>query len=100
MKVDVLKPLVINTLTTASAPSAGAGDSSSSALLSSEVYNTQTLSSIPAGSQPDLFLTLATKIAQRDMELLTEANKYVGLCLKYDLQHSLENDKEILEVFY
>ena len=87
MKLDVLKPLVVDTLTS--------GDS---AILSKDSYNSQTLASVPAGSQPDLFLTLATKIAQRDMELMTEASKYVGLCLKHDLKYSLENDKEILEV--
>jgi hypothetical protein len=87
LKPDALKPLVVNALIASDSP-----------LLSADTYSPQSLPQVVKGSQADLFLTLATKIAQRDMELLTEANKFVGLCLKYEFQHSLENDKEILEV--
>lgn len=44
------------------------------------------------------FLNLATKIAQRDMELIAEARIYVGNCLEYDLNQTIKNDEHVAEV--
>lgn len=47
----------------------------------------------------DAFLSEATKIAQRDMELTTEATRLVGNCLQYDLQAALASgDKAVGEM--
>ena len=62
--------------------------------------------SAPDGAIVDLshadaasFLPLAAKIAQRDMELVVDARRLVGLCLKYDIQEAFETDEHTLEVF-
>lgn len=44
------------------------------------------------------FLGIASKIAQRDMELLTDAPKLVGNCLKYSIDQTLANDEHVEEV--
>lgn len=45
------------------------------------------------------FLPLAAKIAQKDMELVVDARRLVGNCLKYDIIESLKTDEHCLEVF-
>jgi glutamyl-tRNA synthetase len=44
------------------------------------------------------FLQLAGAIAQRDMEVLTEAGRYIMNCLQYPLQQSLDSDPHVGEV--
>lgn len=53
---------------------------------------------IPSSEQATLFLNLATKIAQRDMELVSESRHYVGRCLQYDLLSTINNDEHVSEV--
>lgn len=47
--------------------------------------------------QPE-FLEMATKIAQRDMELTVDTNRLVGACLKYDTLSALQTDSHVVEV--
>ncbi len=44
------------------------------------------------------FLTLASKIAQRDMELLTDAQHIIINCLQYNLDQTITTDPHVLEV--
>eukprot|EP01038_Epipyxis_sp_PR26KG_P010438 gene10438-14021_t len=44
------------------------------------------------------FWQMSTKIAQRDMELTIDTNKLVGLCLKYNIEDTINNDDHVLEV--
>lgn len=46
---------------------------------------------------PD-FLSIATKIAQRDMDLTTDTNRLVGNCLQFNAALSLETDSHVIEV--
>lgn len=80
-----LKPRVVAALTTGDQPFLDAAKFSS-------------VDSIAAGSKEETFVNLATKIAQRDMELVSESSKFVGACLKYDIQESLRTDGEIAHV--
>lgn len=92
LKPDTLIPLVVDRLNAASN-----GDVST-VLLDAEKFNSKTLSNFSKGTKEELFVSLVSKIAQRDMSLLTEANKYVGLCLKYDFDAALLNDGEVAAV--
>lgn len=49
-------------------------------------------------SENALFLDMATKISQRDMELVAESRKYVGKCLLYDIDGTIANDPHVNEV--
>jgi glutamyl-tRNA synthetase len=53
---------------------------------------------IASSEQATNFLNLATKIAQRDMELIAESRHFVGRCLQYDLASSVNNDEHVSEV--
>ena len=44
------------------------------------------------------FLAVASKISQRDMELVVDARRLVGACLRYDLEETLRSDPHVLEV--
>lgn len=44
------------------------------------------------------FLAIATKIAQRDMDLSVDTNRLVGNCLKYEIQQRIETDPHITEI--
>lgn len=44
------------------------------------------------------FLAIASKIAQRDMDLTTDTNRLVGTCLQFNLQAALENEPHVKEV--
>ena len=52
-------------------------------------------------SHPDTrpFVVQATKIAQKDMELVVDARRLVGNCLKYDIQAAFQTDEHTCEVF-
>lgn len=45
------------------------------------------------------FIALASKIAQKDMELVIDARRLVGNCLTYELAKSIRSDEHTLEVF-
>jgi len=45
-----------------------------------------------------LFLNLATKIAQRDMELISDSRDIIGKCLQFDLDDTIENDPHVTDV--
>ena len=88
MDPKVLTPRVIAAMTTGDQP-----------ILDSVVYGTPDAhTKLVDGSKEKVFIALATKIAQRDMELIVETNKFVGYCLKHDLEGSLHSDGEIAEV--
>jgi len=57
------------------------------------------LSTKPESEGAKKFVTLAAKIAQKDMELVTDARSLVGKCLSYNLHDSLKTDGHCLEVF-
>lgn len=44
------------------------------------------------------FLRIATKIAQRDMDLTTDTYRLVDLCLRYDLHYTLCTDNHAIEL--
>ena len=46
----------------------------------------------------DSFSRLATKIAQRDMEVTTDSLRLVGSCLQYDINTTLVSDEHVIEV--
>lgn len=48
--------------------------------------------------QVDRFLAMATKIAQRDMDLTTDTNRLVGNCLKYNITACLQQDPSVREL--
>jgi glutamyl-tRNA synthetase len=87
LPANELKPRVIAALTTGDPP-----------ILESSKFSADMSSSIATGSKEELFVNLATKIAQRDMELVSESSKFVGACLKYDIQESFRTDGEIAHV--
>ena len=45
------------------------------------------------------FMPIASKIAQRDMELVVDARRLVGNCLKYDIHESFRTDGHVNEIF-
>lgn len=57
-------------------------------------------SDVSANTDPSFgdFLNIATKIAQRDMDLTTDTNRLVGICLQYDSRQSLATDPHVEEV--
>jgi glutamyl-tRNA synthetase len=89
MTVSELRPRVIHALTT-----------SNPAILPSTLCHQCTPDAPPvaSGSKEDFFMEYATKIAQRDMSILSEASKFVGLCLSYNWDQSIETDPEVLQV--
>ena len=44
------------------------------------------------------FLNIATKIAQRDMDLTTDTNRLVSNCLKYEIEENMSSDVHVAEV--
>lgn len=53
----------------------------------------------PAHPESGAFIAQATKIAQKDMELVVDARRLVGNCLKYDIHASFATDEHTCEVF-
>ena len=53
----------------------------------------------PAHPEASAFVAQATKIAQKDMELVVDARRLVGNCLKYDIRASFATDEHTCEVF-
>lgn len=84
---EALQPLVLQDLCAAST------DSSPPLLPDSFLSDTST--------QPatfGAFMKLATMIAQRDMELLTDSKRLVANCLQYDVEHTLHTDEHVEEI--
>jgi glutamyl-tRNA synthetase len=55
----------------------------------------------PSAASPEkeaVFMNLAAKIAQRDMDLTTDAPRLVGNCMQYDFQKSIETDGQVVNV--
>jgi glutamyl-tRNA synthetase len=73
---DILQPLVAKVLRTAETPILRAEDS----------------------DQVSHFVILATKIAQKDMELTVDARRLVGNCLGYPLAATIADDEHVAEV--
>eukprot|EP00595_Chromulina_sp_UTEXLB2642_P000198 CAMPEP_0196762374 /NCGR_PEP_ID=MMETSP1095-20130614/1794_1 /TAXON_ID=96789 ORGANISM="Chromulina nebulosa, Strain UTEXLB2642" /NCGR_SAMPLE_ID=MMETSP1095 /ASSEMBLY_ACC=CAM_ASM_000446 /LENGTH=554 /DNA_ID=CAMNT_0042113087 /DNA_START=110 /DNA_END=1774 /DNA_ORIENTATION=+ len=81
MPIDLLQPLVIENLKKS--------NEEVSAILSNDFI---------VNDDNQLFINLATKIAQRDMELIAEGRKLVNNCLQYDINHTLTTDSHVIEV--
>lgn len=84
MPFDKIKPIVLTEM-----------QRGSDAWLDPEIYGN---SSKAKPAQFDDFLDLATKLAQRDMDLTTDTNRLVGNCFKYHVDDSLVNDPHAKEV--
>ncbi len=92
MKVEEVQKLVLGRLGppwSADAGVEGAAPSLQPSVLHFDMKN------IDLKTQPEVFqrfIAVASKIAQRDMVLLSETNRLVSKCLRYDLAASLEHD--------
>lgn len=53
---------------------------------------------VASGEKAQLFLSLATKIAQRDMELVADSRQLVGNCLQFDIEKTIAEDSHVTEV--
>lgn len=83
MAFEQVQPIVLERLTKTDEP-----------LLDAACLNADT----PKHENFDKFLDIATKIAQRDMDLTTDANRLVGYCLKYDIAATVAEDSHVMEV--
>ena len=81
--INDLKPIVLKALTGTDQP-----------IVSSSILEETTTK--PANF--DMFASLATKIAQRDMELTTDSYRLVVSCLQYTIDNTLANDEHVMEV--
>ena len=66
--------------------------------MSSDVNHDAATAAVVQSEQFLEFLRVATVIAQRDMELVTDSNKLVSSCLHYQMDHTLRSDPHVEEV--
>lgn len=79
-----LEPVVLNSLTNSSLPLF--------------LINQESLPEFRKIDSFDSFILLATKIAQRDMTLLSEINELIATCLSFDIKKAMIEDKTATEV--
>lgn len=89
ISTEDMEPIVLKVLATASA---GSG-------LDGVTILSPDMAERPISEHPEpfrAFLSMATKIAQRDMELTTDSTALVGNCLRYHMEETLQSDPNVV----